>query len=67
MHRRLEWCPDGSLGTSPINALVLTIPALLFLGLARRIATIPLLAMIAVIETFSPHWTISDLAHACDG
>ena len=30
----------------------LTIPFLLFLGLATRIATIPLLAMIAVIQTF---------------
>jgi putative oxidoreductase len=30
----------------------LTIPILLFLGLATRIATIPLLGMIAVIQTF---------------
>jgi len=34
----------------------LTIPILLFLGLATRIATIPLLGMIAVIQTFVyPH------------
>ncbi len=30
----------------------LTIPILLFLGLATRIATLPLLGMIAVIQTF---------------
>ena len=30
----------------------LTIPILLFLGLATRVATIPLLGMIAVIQTF---------------
>ncbi|HSC29489.1 MAG TPA: DoxX family protein [Vicinamibacterales bacterium] len=30
----------------------LTVPVLLFLGLATRIATIPLLGMIAVIQTF---------------
>jgi putative oxidoreductase len=30
----------------------LTIPVLLFLGLATRIATVPLLGMIAVIQTF---------------
>lgn len=30
----------------------LTIPILLFLGLATRVATIPLIAMIAVIQTF---------------
>ena len=30
----------------------LTIPILLFMGLATRIATIPLLGMIAVIQTF---------------
>lgn len=30
----------------------LTIPVLLFLGLATRVATLPLLGMIAVIQTF---------------
>src|SRR5687768_12646685 len=30
----------------------LTIPVLLFLGLATRIATVPLLGMIAIIQTF---------------
>jgi len=30
----------------------LTIPILLFLGLATRLATVPLLGMIAVIQTF---------------
>ena len=30
----------------------LTIPILLFLGLATRVATLPLLGMIAVIQTF---------------
>jgi putative oxidoreductase len=30
----------------------LTVPVLLFLGLATRVATLPLLGMIAVIQTF---------------
>lgn len=42
--------PDVAARMAMINEL--TIPVLLFLGLATRVATLPLLGMIAVIQTF---------------
>jgi putative oxidoreductase len=43
---------DPSLAAGLAMTQELTIPILLFLGLATRLATIPLLGMIAVIQTF---------------
>ena len=43
---------DPAVAARIAMAQELTIPILLFLGLATRIATIPLLGMIAVIQTF---------------
>lgn len=42
--------PETAAQMATINEL--TIPVLLFLGLATRLATLPLLGMIAVIQTF---------------
>jgi putative oxidoreductase len=43
---------DPAVAARMAMVLELTIPILLFLGLATRVATIPLLGMIAVIQTF---------------
>ena len=51
--RRSTCSLSGSGSRSPYrDGAELTIPILLFLGLATRIATLPLLGMIAVIQTF---------------
>jgi putative oxidoreductase len=42
--------PEAAAGLA--MAVELTIPMLLFVGLATRVATLPLLGMIAVIQTF---------------